>query len=108
MIGATTQKDIVAMRIGLHFFVVLCIQSWLCTWAMLSKRGNFVEKEGCQVPNAKRLKLNIADLLMTGDISAQRARAIADDAQQNKPKHLEDIVRCGARGSTQGTCFEMY
>ena len=93
------------MRIRLHFFLVLCIQSWLCTWAMLSKRGNFVEKEGCQVPNAKRLKFNIADLLMTGDISAQRARALAEDAQQSKPEHLEDIVRCGARGKHPGNIF---
>jgi hypothetical protein len=90
------------MRIVHHMFFLSLILSWLSVSAMFNKRASYVDKEGGFVPPPKRLRANIQDLLMGGEVSARRARVLAEDGQSSRAEHLEDVVRAGCSGRFPG------
>ena len=48
---------------------------------------------GDEVPEAQRLRANISDLMLTGDISAARAHSLFTDAQSSNAANVSDLAR---------------
>ena len=53
-------------------------------------------------PPSRRLRHNIADLMLGSDISAARAREVFEDAEKAGAMHVSDMARVGCSGKFRG------
>ena len=65
---------------------------------MYSKRGSYTETIGGEIPAAKRLRMNLADLFLTNQISGQRAQTIFEDGAEAGAQHMADLAKAGGHG----------
>jgi len=69
---------------------------------MLSKRAM---PEGLlDADPSKRLRINLADLLLSNDVSGVRAQTLFDDGVLAGAEHLEDLSKAGNKGKSKGNC----
>ena len=82
------------------------VTSFWCTSLMHGKRQLPYDVD--QIPAARRLRENIADLFLRNEVSGQRASSLCQDGQAAGAQHLDDLVgRRPGRGSARNAHRDM-
>jgi hypothetical protein len=70
-------------------------------YQMLSKRSLPYNPQ--QVPDAKRFRLNLADLFLTNTVSAKRAVGLFADAHSAGTQHIKDLAKIGSSAGSRNS-----